>query len=145
MSSKDEKQHLFDLSYSEGAFIAKDDIKASFLFIKLNRAIPHFVLDRENIFGGVNDQVGYADIDFDQYPDFSRRFYLGGKDPNAIRAFFNQQLIFFFESHRYYRVESTGDCLLIKGRNRLSSIQEIKRLLAFSNELMSLINPQTHG
>lgn len=144
LSSKDEGYHLFDLSYSEGAFIAKGDIKASFLLIKLNHTIPHFVLDRENIFGGVNDQVGYTDLDFDQYPDFSRRFYLGGKDPNAIRFFFNQQLIFFFESHRYYRVESIQNCLLIKGSNRLSSIQEVKRLLAFSNELMSLINPQTH-
>jgi len=32
------------------------------------------------------------------------------------------------------------ESLLIKGKNRLSSIQEIKQLLAFSTELMSIIN-----
>ena len=138
--SKDTRQHLFDLSYSEGAFIAKDDIRASFVLIELDKNIPQFILDRENILGGINEQTSYQDLDFDNAPDFSRRFFLGGKDPKAIRSFFDEKLIFFFESHPYYRVESICNGLLIKGKNRLSTLQETKRLLAFTNELMSLIN-----
>lgn len=138
--SKDEHLHIFDLSYSEGAFIAKDDIKATFVLVDLDKEIPQFVLDRENILGGINEQTSYQDLDFETAPDFSRRFFLGGKKPETIRAFFNAELIFFFESHPYYRVESIGNSLLIKGKNRLSALQEIKRLMAFTNELTVLIN-----
>jgi hypothetical protein len=69
---------------------------------------------------------------------------LGGKEREEITAFFNQELIFFFESHNYFRIESIGNSLLIKGKNRLSSIQEIKSLLAFTNELISILKKKTN-
>ncbi len=132
--------HLFDLSYSEGAFISKDDIISSFLLINLKFDIPIFILDRENLLGGINENTIYKDLDFPKYPDFSRRFFLGGRRASEIRKLFDSKLIFFFESHAYFRVESIGRSILIKGKSRLSSIQEIKQLLAFSTELMSIIN-----
>ena len=132
--------HLFDLSYSEGAFISKDNIVSSFLLINLKFDIPVFILDRENLLGGINENTVYKDLDFPKHPDFSKRFFLGGKKASEIRGLFDSKLIFFFESHAYFRVESIGKSLLIKGKNRLSSIQEIKQLLAFSTELMSIIN-----
>ena len=144
MISADGRIHLFDLSYSEGAFIAKEDIKASFLLVELEEAIPYFILDRENFFNTINEQSSYKDIDFSNYPDFSKRFFLGGKEREEITAFFNQELIFFFESHNYFRIESIGNSLLIKGKNRLSSIQEIKSLLAFTNELISILKKKTN-
>jgi MFS superfamily sulfate permease-like transporter len=143
--SKDDQFHLFDLSYTEGAFIAKEDIKASFLLVELSYSIPEFILDRENFLGGLNEVTSYDDIDFSEFPDFSRRFFLGGEDPESIRTLFNQELTFFFESHQYYRVESIGNSLLIKRRNRLSSIQEVKSLLAFSNELMTILNSRKNA
>ena len=132
--------HLFDLSYSEGAFISKDDIISSFLLINLKFDIPIFILDRENLLGGINENTIYKDLDFPKYPDFSRRFFLGGRRASEIRKLFDSKLIFFFESHAYFRVESIGRSILIKGKSRLSSIQEIKLLLSFSTELMSIIN-----
>ena len=143
--STDDQFHLFDLSYTEGAFIAKEDIKASFLLVELRYSIPKFILDRENFLGGLNEQTSYADLDFSQFPDFSRRFFLGGENATSIRKLFSQDLVFFFESHQYYRVESIGNGLLIKGKNRLSSIQEVKSLLAFSNELMALLNAKINA
>lgn len=143
--SKDNQFHLFDLSYTEGAFIAKEDIKASFLLVELGYSIPKFILDRENFLGGLNEITPYDDIDFSEFTDFSRRFFLGGEDAKSIRSLFNQELVFFFESHQYYRVESIGNSLLIKRRSRLSSIQEVKSLLAFSNELMAILNTRNNA
>ena len=143
--SKDNQFHLFDLSYTEGAFIAKEDIRASFMLIELRYTIPQFVLDRENFLGGLNEYTPYDDIDFSEFPDFSRRFFLGGVDAKSIRELFNRDLIFFFESHQYYRVESIGKGLLIKRRSRLSSIQEVKSLLSFSSELMALLNTRKNA
>ena len=140
IAAKDLGIHLFDLSYSEGVFIAKEDIKATFLLVEHNHNVPHFILEREHFLGGINEQTSFQDLNFSQAPDFSRRFFLGGKDPEAIQQFFDPKLIFFFESHGYYRIESIGKSLLIKGQNRLSSIQEIKRLLAFTHELMAILD-----
>ena len=69
---------------------------------------------------------------FKNHPDFSSRFFLSGEDKKSIRSFFTNDLIFFFESHPLYYIESKGDSILIRGKERLASIQEIKHLLAFA-------------
>jgi carbonic anhydrase len=48
-------------------------------------------------------------------------------------------LVFFFESHPFYHIESNGQYLMIKGKDRTASIQEIKRMLAFTKELRALL------
>lgn len=48
-------------------------------------------------------------------------------------------LIYFFESHPTYYLESNGDSLLIRSKERLASIQEIKQMLAFAEELLKIL------
>ena len=78
---------LFDLSYSEGAFIAKEDLRSTFLQIKGTEKMPVFALDKENFMTNIPQLSGLKDIDFKEYPDFSKRFYLRGEDEKAIRTF----------------------------------------------------------
>ena len=130
---------LFDLSYSEGAFIAKEDLRSTFLQIKAPKKMPVFALDKENFMTTILHLSGMHDIDFKKNPDFSRRFYLRGEDEKAIRAFFTDDLIYFFESHPAYYLESNGDSLLIRSKERLASIQEIKQILAFAEELLKIL------
>ena len=134
-----ERFSLFDLSYSEGAFIAKEDLKSSFLMIKLDQQVPQFVLDKEHLLASLYEPLGYKDIDFIDAPDFSRRFFLSGKNRSEIRKWFSPELIFFFESHSYFHIETNKNILLIKGKNRLSSIDEIKKMLAFGTELTHIL------
>ena len=61
---------------------------------------------------------GLQDIDFKKHPDFSKRFFLSGEDKKAIRSFFTNDLIFFFESHPLYYIESKGDSILIRGKKK---------------------------
>ena len=134
-----ERFSLFDLSYSEGAFIAKEDLKSSFLMIKLDQQVPQFILDKEHLLASLYEPLGYKDIDFIDAPDFSRRFFLSGKNRSEIRKWFSPELIFFFESHSYFHIETNKNILLIKGKNRLSSIDEIKKMLAFGTELTHIL------
>ena len=134
-----ERFSLFDLSYSEGAFIAKEDLKSSFLMIKLDQQVPQFILDKEYLLASLYEPLGYKDIDFIDAPDFSRRFFLSGKNRSEIRKWFSPELIFFFESHSYFHIETNKNILLIKGKNRLSSIDEIKKMLAFGTELTHIL------
>ncbi len=138
--SKDGDFSLFDLSYSEGAFITKEDLKATFLLIKSPIKLPVFVIVKENLRHSIYQLAGLNDIDFKKHPDFSNNFFLNGEDRKAIYSLFTDQLIFFFESHPYYHLESNGSKLLIKGKDRLSSSQEIKTMLSFANELLRILN-----
>ncbi len=139
LESKNKEFLLFDLSYSEGAFIAKEDLRSTFLQIKVTKKMPVFALDKENFMTTILHLSGMHDIDFIKNPDFSRRFYLRGEDEKAIRAFFTDDLIYFFESHPTYYLESKGDSILIRSKERLASIQEIKQKLAFAEELLKIL------
>jgi len=54
-------------------------------------------------------------------------------------------LIYFFESHPIFHIESNGSHLLIKGKNRLSSIHEIKMMLSFSEDLTALLGKKNQA
>ena len=139
LESKNKDFLLFDISYSEGAFIAKEDLRSTFLQIKVHQKMPVFTLDKENFMTAILQLSGLQDVDFKKHPDFSKRFYLSGEDVKSIRSFFTDELIFFFESHPTYYLESNGDSILIRGKERLASIQEIKQMLAFAEELLKIL------
>ena len=131
---------LFDIEFSEGELIAKQNVKATMMFIELNRLIPQFTLDREGIFEYIIHFAGFKDIDIDHHPDFSKRFYLSGKDENKIREFFTDEIILFFESNKYYHIESNEKGLLILGNERLAGVKEIKALADFGQRLKQIIS-----
>jgi MFS superfamily sulfate permease-like transporter len=139
LESKNKEFLLFDLSYSEGAFIAKEDLRSTFLQLNVTKKMPVFVLDKENFMSSLFQLSGLKDIDFKKHPDFSKRFYLSGEKEKSIRDFFTDDLIFFFESHPAYYIESNGKTILIRGKERLASIQEIKQMMAFAEELLKIL------
>lgn len=131
---------IFDIEFSEGEFIAKEVVRTSMLHISLDKAIPEFTLDREGFLEKIYAFAGFKDIPIQDQEDFSNRFYLLGEDEDAIKAFFNEDLIHFFESNPYYHVESNGKSLLVFGKERLASIKEIKVLFDFGKRLKQVIS-----
>ena len=131
---------LFDIEFSEGEMIAKQVIRASMLYIKLDKSIPEFTLDKEGVFEYIYHFAGFKDIDIDEHPDFSKRFYLSGKNQEAIRALFTDELVLFFESNPYYHIESSKHGLLILGKERLAGVKEIKALADFGIRLQKIIS-----
>ena len=128
---------LFDINYSEGEFIAKEDVRTTMLHIKLNSVIPGFTLDQEGFLEKVSAFAGFKDIAIENHSDFSRRFYLRGKDSVAIQSFFTDNLVLFFESNPYYHVESNGTSVLVYSKERVAGIKEIKNLHDFGKRLQN--------
>ncbi|MBJ6368417.1 SulP family inorganic anion transporter [Snuella sedimenti] len=143
LSYKDKTIRLFDIEFSEGEFIAKEVVRSTMLHISLEQDIPEFTLDKEGFLEKVYAFAGFKDIPFQNHSDFSKRFYLLGEHEQAIRDFFNDELIHFFESNPYYHVESNGSSLLVFGKERLASIKEIKALLDFGKRLKTVVIAST--
>ncbi|SDB61570.1 Sulfate permease, MFS superfamily [Flavobacteriaceae bacterium MAR_2010_188] len=130
---------VFDIEYSEGAFIAKEDIRSTMMYIELHQPIPVFTLSKENLIEKIYGIGGHSDIDIQGNEEFSKRFYLYGEDEVGILKFFSDSLILFFESIPYYHIESNGKWLLIFNRAQLAGDKEIKTLLDFGKRLKSAI------
>jgi len=140
LKEKNKQYQSFDITFSEGEFIAKEVVRTTMLYIKVSKKIPAFTLDKEGLMERFYALAGYEDIDFDGHTDFSNRFYLRGENPEEIRAFFTSELIRFFESNPYYHVESNKEGVLICNKERIASIKEIKGLLDFGIRLSKVIN-----
>jgi hypothetical protein len=139
LSSDNNSIRLFDLEFSEGEFIAKEVVRTTMMYVELNQEIPEFTLDREGFLEKVYAFAGFEDIPIENHTDFSYRFYLLGEDRKAIQAFFNDELVHFFESNPYYHVESNGKALLIFGKERLANIKEIKVIYDFGKRLKKVL------
>lgn len=133
---------IFDLTYSEGAFIAKEVVRTTMLHIELEQQLPIFTLDREGFLEKVYAFAGFKDIPIDNHSDFSNRFYLLGEDEESIQKFFTEDLVHFFESNPYYHIESNGHSLLLFGKERTAGIKEIKAMLDFGKRLKNIIHIQ---
>jgi hypothetical protein len=132
---------LFDISFTQGEFIAKQLVRMSMMKISVDSGIPNFLLNKdEGIFDYIYNLNDYNDIDFDGYPDFSNRFYLSGPNEPAVRDFFDDEMIRFFESNLYYHIEGTGNELLVLNRERLASVQELKLFIDFGYRLKELMD-----
>ena len=136
---KKDKKSVFDVEFSEGAFIAKEIVKTTVLHMKLEKKIPVFTLDKEGLLALIYNLAGFKDIAIEYHPDFNKRFYLSGENEAEIKKLFTDQVILFFESNPYYHIESNGNALLILKKERLLSVQEIKAMIYFGRQLYKLV------
>ena len=83
--------------------------------------------------------TGFKDIDFDMYPNFSKRFLITGKEETEIRAFFTDELIHFFENHQIYHIESNGDSLILFDKIKLARTDETIALIDYTKDLAKLL------
>ncbi|MFS4455378.1 SulP family inorganic anion transporter [Maribacter sp. 2304DJ31-5] len=130
---------LFDVEFTEGAFIAREVVKATVLHINLERPIPVFTLDKEGLLHFIYNLAGFREIHIENHPDFNKRFFLSGEHPQKIQQLFTDELILFLESNPYYHVESNGSSLFILKKERLLSVQEIKAMIYFGKQLTRLL------
>lgn len=134
----------FDIEYSEGSFIAEEELHASMVYIRVQPETPAFTLDKGDIYERLHYLGSYPEIKFRIFRDFAERFTLRGGDLRKIRRFFTDELILFFESNTPYHIESNGmGGLLIMDKERHSSVSELKAKVDFAIRLEAIINRST--
>jgi hypothetical protein len=75
----------------------KSQSTSTMVAYRLSAPVPEFMLCPETMLWRLADKVGYSDIDIEGAPDFSRRFFLHGKDQTAVRALFRPEVTQAFE------------------------------------------------
>jgi hypothetical protein len=98
----------------------------------LKSPLPTFMVCAENVLWRLADKVGYSDIDIDGAPDFSKRFFLHGKDEAAVRELFKPEVTQAFEqldAKVHFSVSASGPWLVVYRPGRLIPVQELRDFL----------------
>jgi hypothetical protein len=134
---------ISDVTFNDGDAFSAETFNTTIMVLKINKDIPVFTMEKEGLFEKIFDRVmaftGFKDIDFEMYPDFSKRFLITGRDETAIRAFFNDELIRFFENRQIYHIESNGKALILFNKVKLARTDETIALIDYTKGLAKLL------
>lgn len=139
---------LTDVTFSEGAMLAREVYHCTIQIADLPSKAPTFVLRREEFVDRFIDRVrvfgSMGDIDFKENPDFSKLYFLKGANDSEIRSYFKPEVLEFLVEHPIYHIESNGKEILIVGPVGVSSLADIEKQINRIEELISILN-EFHG
>jgi hypothetical protein len=105
------------------------------MLINLQKPLPQFVLRPEYFSDKLAEFFGFNDIDFNAYPEFSKKYFLKGKNRDEVMAFFSPEILMFFARHPGWSVEvSEGFFACWKGERYLNAedyptfMEEVKEM-----------------
>ena len=87
--------------------------------------IPRFTMRPETFLDRLGEMAGFKDIDFPEYPEFSKAFRLNGEDEKALRRVFTPALIHQLERSPGLCLEGSGRQLLFYRSNHLLAPDEV--------------------
>lgn len=135
---------IADVTFNEGQAFTAETFNTTVIVLKLNKKIPVFTMEKEGVLEKLFDRVmaftGYKDIDFEMYPDFSKKFLLMGNNESEIRSFFTDEILRFFENHQIYHLESNGEAIIIFDKIKLARTDETIAFIDYARELATLLD-----
>ena len=134
---------IADITFNEGQAFTAETFNTTMMVLSLNKKIPVFALEKEGVLGKIFDRVvaltGYKDINFEMYPEFSKKFLLMGNNESEIRSFFTEEIINFLENHQIYHIESNGEALFIFDKIKLARTDETIAFIEYAKDLATLL------
>ena len=138
---------IADVTFNEGNAFTAETFNTTLMILKLNKKLPIFTMEKEGVLEKIIDRVmaftGYKDINFEMYPDFSKKFLLMGPDEAEIRSFFTDEIIQFFENHQIYHIESNGESIVFFDKIKLARTDETISFIDYGKKLASLFQGKT--
>ncbi|MBK9984210.1 MAG: hypothetical protein IPP15_17875 [Saprospiraceae bacterium] len=109
-------------------------------------ALPHFVMVPEKWYHRIGTYFGMQDINFVQYPTFSKNYLLRGEDEDYIRYHFdNPDMVRYFDSQGFYSMEGMNYLMILYVHNVVMPRQQILQLVNIGNTLHNFFAGKTPG
>ena len=117
---------IFDYRYTVGGGKSSSTYNQTvFLVESPDMNLTKFKMRPENVFHRIGSSFGMQDIDFEEFPVFSKQYLLQGDDEGAIRALFDREKLSHFTEDKGLCVEGNGNKLLIYRNGKRLSPEEI--------------------
>jgi len=137
-----ERIEVSDMTLTSGAMQDKEDVHITVVHIsEVDSHIPDFALEPEGLFSKFSELTEGKDIDFGEFPAFSKKYYLRGADESIIRVFFSESLIRFLENREEMHIECHKNKLLFYKKRNLMDSAEIEYAVKFAEDFVALLQP----
>lgn len=100
---------------------------------------PDFMMIPDSFALKLTEILGMKDIDFDDAPEFSKRYLLNGSDEAAIRRAFRQEVTDAFARRKRWCLEAHGDVIVFRIKDKRVPPKDIRSFLEETIELLQLL------
>ncbi len=131
---------VFDYRYTTGGGKNSSTWRQTVMLCEsAQMSLPKFALRPEHFFHKIGQVFGYQDIDFDNHPDFSKRYLLKGDDEREIRKLFDTDTLSFYESHGKLSTEAAGHQLIHYHANKRISPEKLSEFIREGVGVLTLL------
>lgn len=135
------KLELSDVTLLEGALQDQKEIPITILHISdVDILAPDFALEPEGMWSKLFEGISGKDIDFAQYPVFSKKYYLRSPQENEIPSFFTESLIHFLENREDMHIECHKHRFIFYKKRDLLEPAEMLYLAKFAEDFLEVIS-----
>jgi len=132
------KIHVFDYEYQNRLTKTANRRNQTVLFFQsLDLGLPEFFMRPETLLDAIATKFGREDIDFKEWPKFSRAYYLKGPDEDFIRHHFTDQVIRYFTSNRGWTIEAINFYLILYVPSKLIAENVIEEFMDVGLEVVN--------
>ncbi len=133
---------LSDVHLTEGARSASDETQITLVQItEHDFPIPDFALEPEGLLTKLSELTGARDIDFEDHPQFSKKYFLRGRNEIKVREFFTEPVLRFLENHENIHIECHRHKLLFYKKRELLDTSEMVSMEKFAEDFLAVVTP----
>lgn len=143
----DYRSYIFDYKFIRGSGKSRRVYYQTVFFIRSKKlGLPAFYMRPESILHSIAEWLKLrSDIDFEDYPEFSKQYELQGDDEDYIRATMNEKVLRFFSENKNWSLEGVNYYLIFYKKNRLIAPQEIKEFHRIGMFLAQVLEAEDLG
>lgn len=98
----------------------------------------------EGLIHRIGDWFGFKDIDFEDFPQFSKQYYLKGKDEERVRNEMNESVLHFFTLQKGWNLEGLNFYMILYRKNKLIPPDQITTLFESGGKVFDLFRAKDH-
>lgn len=134
---------IFDYQFTISTGNSAQTFKQTVFFVESKElGLPQFLMKPETFFHRVGAFLGFEDIDFEEFPDFSENYYLKGEDEDYIRSSLNDEFLKFFSVEKKWYLEGLNYYLIFYRFNKLLTPSRVKELHTKGLELVDMLKQE---
>lgn len=119
---------IFDYQYTISSGKSHHRYRQTVFFADSRKlGLPEFRMKPENFFHKIGSLLGFEDINFENYPEFSNQYYLKSTDEEYLRATMHDGILRFFSKEKGWRLEGINYYLIFYRHNVLMPPEKIKQ------------------
>ncbi|PHN02947.1 hypothetical protein [Flavilitoribacter nigricans] len=130
---------VFDYQYTISTGKTSKRFRQTVFFADSRKlGLPEFRMKPELFIHKIGALLGFEDINFEEFPEFSRQYYLKSSDEQYLRASMHDGILRFFSVEKGWRVEGVNYYLIFYKKDVLFPPQEIKAFYEKGTQVFEL-------